>query len=645
LQSDFAATHATRLLLSKVTENFVRNSAAECNRWVAILNESDSGYQWQFYDRGKTLMTHGLSQFTRQSYLVSDVINGTHALLVHYSSVCPESGGEDFMLESESWLLFDLRGHVEARSTHVDRLDLHATMDGTFVAVTVPTYRTDGTSELIVSAELKEVIGTEATHITFLTEDEAENWGVIVRTNDTSGHGFQVQLPHWSVAPGNVVRVIQWSAFAVQSMRITPTGTPIFRKQRPWRLAVPPCVAGDVVDPQAATRSSKLFDNEGGHWLGSMVRYLDLNQNEEFRRTTSSRNFAGLRVSRIHPHAVGSSVTRTVAGHDATSESTTIATVTLSNGPNKLTQPISAVHFAQLPLALDSSGSAASLRCSIGAQTAIIFAGCQPNTKLVHADTTGRSLLRHTSLTAESARWTTLRINYRPPSALGRAVPTSDNIYNADPALPRESHFERYAVSRDSGRFKQCLGQPNREACTCPAAADVAAHPTQMAVTDCVREVFTVHFSVPFVPHLVVVLDSAESPPRTVPLRVRYELEELNGRTDFCLNRTARAGGGCEAHGDGDDELGRTGSVRKIVVDPGSSDALIWGGGELYHFRATVTNGTATSLCEMETEFLVFVDALSMQPGAQYLVMSSTAMVSVLAILAVYVSNFKPVEV
>jgi hypothetical protein len=47
----------------------------------------------------------------------------------------------------------------------------------------------------------------------------------------------------------------------------------------------------------------------------------------------------------------------------------------------------------------------------------------------------------------------------------------------------------------------------------------------------------------------------------------------------------------------------------------------------------------------METEFLVFVDALSMQPGAQYLVMSSTAMVSVLAILAVYVSNFKPVEV
>jgi len=143
----------------------------------------------------------------------------------------------------------------------------------------------------------------------------------------------------------------------------------------------------------------------------------------------------------------------------------------------------------------------------------------------------------------------------------------------------------------------------------------------------------------------VVVLDSAESPPRVEPLGVRYELEELNGRTDFCINRTTPAGGGCEAQDGGNGDLGSASSARRFVVDPAASDAVIWGGGELYHFRVTVTNATASSLCEMETEFLVFVDALSMQPGAQYLVMSSTAMASVLAVLVVYVSNFRPVEV
>ena len=648
LQPDFPATRRTRLRLSKIAGALIGKSAPECHRWIATLNESDSSSHWKFYDRGKTLMTHGLARVNRQSYLVSEVINDTHALLVQYSNVCPETGADDATFESGSWLVVDLRGYAEARAAHADQLELNATMDGTFVAIAVPTHGTDGTNHSTTSAELQEksIIRTGATHLTFVTEDADPKWGVILSANASLGHRFQVQLPNWSVAPGTVVRVSRWSAFAVESMSAGPTSTPIFRKQRTWRLTVPPCNAGDISDPEAATRSQKLFRSEGGHWLGSTVRFVDLNQNEEFRRTTSPQDLMleGLRLTRIHPYAVDSSVIRTVSGCDASSDSI-VVNITLRKAPNRLTRPSSVIQFAPLPLALDSSGSAASLRCSIGAQTAIIFAGCQPNTKLVHADTTGRSLLGHTSLAPKPGRWTTLRKNYRPPSALGRAVPTSDNIYNADPAVPRESHFERYAISRDSGRFKQCLGHASRDACTCPAAADVHAQPTQLAVTDCVTEVFTVHFSVPFVLHLVVVLDSAESPPRVEPLGVRYELEELNGRTDFCINRTAPAGGGCEAQDGGNGDLGSASSARRFVVDPAASDAVIWGGGELYHFRVTVTNATASSLCEMETEFLVFVDALSMQPGAQYLVMSSTAMASVLAVLVVYVSNFRPVEV
>ena len=661
LEPEHQPTVRAQLHLSRmyVVESDSKKAPVECDKWTATLSEAD-GSGWRFHDRGKTLMTRGLSRVDRQSYLVSDLINGTHAILTRYSNACADYRKiNSTVVERDMWGMYDLRGYTEARTTYEDRLCLKLYADtgqddaASILAIPLqaPAFVDDYTNASTSGVTLEEIMMPMmpgATHLTFLTEDGTDEWGLIHALSENEAEsfgpqGFQLQLAYWPFA-SNTTCVSKWSAFAVDAVT-APTNTllPTFQKQRPWKLAVPPCDSGDINDAQASTRPTALFDSAGGgQWLGSMVRFIDLNQRVDFH-VLPQHAAAGLKVTRMHPRAVHSSVV-TYGTHNNNAD--VVAAITLVSSSGLSNHGSSIIHFAPLPLAPDSSAPAASLRCSIGAQTAIMFAGCQPNTQLVHAETTGRWLLREsTSLAPEpSGRWTTVRKNYRPPSALGRAVPTTDNIYNADPAVPREVRFERYAASRNSGRFKHCLDKPSREACGCPASTEVAAQLSQLDVTDCVEEVFTVHFSVPFVPRLVVIPDSVESLPSkdATPLNVRYELEELNGRTDFCVNSTAD-GVGCQASTIDSDRTGDS-ATHKLVLDPGANDALIWRGGELYHFRATVTDASSASLCEMETEFIVYVDALSMQPAAQYLVMSSTAMACVLAILLVYVSTFSLVE-
>jgi hypothetical protein len=41
--------------------------------------------------------------------------------------------------------------------------------------------------------------------------------------------------------------------------------------------------------------------------------------------------------------------------------------------------------------------------------------------------------------------------NYRPPSTLGEQIPTSDHVYNADPAKPKYNDW--FHVSRDSRKL------------------------------------------------------------------------------------------------------------------------------------------------------------------------------------------------
>ena len=594
LQAEIGDISQRSLRLSPVQLAGNRTGRGSCGFWVAALlarddlvAHSDTPRRWRFYDRGKTLMTHGSSRADRHSYFVKDVINATHVLLARYS-VCERGDVRgNQTLDVERWHLYDLSEHEEGRTSQDSDLRLDALADdGRFAVYLANESRADAPDDRIV-------LGT-STHVSFIAADGAEHIGAIDTDFATESAGVESVhvrvLPSTSVALGSGATVNEWSAFSVEAMDLAAG---IVRKRRSWKLLVPPCSGGRSSTREVLQPPLELFE-AGGTYLGSMVRFVDLHERTDLRtRATDLVHEPSIRLTSVQPRTVHASF-----GADY------VASISVTEAA--ATDGTSAVQFAPAPMfPLAHGGVSASLRCAVGAQSLIVVTGCRPNTQLVHAETTGRQLLADTPLAPAPGRWTELRPNYRPPSALGRAVPTADSIYNADPSLPRDVTYERYAVSRDSGRYNKCIGQTDRAACACPAASVTAAAPNQVDMTDCITSVFTVHFSVPFVPNFVVVADSADVPPQATPLALRYTLEEINGRTDFCLNTSGP--GGCGSV----NNAAEASASRLLVMDAGARDAILWqGGGELYHFRAKVTAATAASLCEMQTEFVVSATAI-----------------------------------
>ena len=194
--------------------------------------------------------------------------------------------------------------------------------------------------------------------------------------------------------------------------------------------------------------------------------------------------------------------------------------------------------------------------------------------------------------------------------------------------MPRDPYYERYEISRLSGQYKQCKSAADRAQCRCPSEALIfskqsVSHFRPVDFSDCISVVRTVHFSSAFRPDLWIVSDAVNN-----QLQQPYTLEELNGRTDYCVNTSATSSAGICA------DEGRTQNLRFV---PSQWDSIVWKGGGLYHFRATVHHDP---FCTLSTEFILFVDAVSMQTSTQYLVMSSTAMACLLAMLGVYVFHF-----
>jgi hypothetical protein len=57
-------------------------------------------------------------------------------------------------------------------------------------------------------------------------------------------------------------------------------------------------------------------------------------------------------------------------------------------------------------------------------------------------------------------------------------------------------------------------------------------------------------------------------------------------------------------------------------------------GAELYHFRLRIVE--SVSACPLSTDFIVYVDAMPMEPLSQVGVMAMTAVACVLGVLCVY---------
>ena len=209
-----------------------------------------------------------------------------------------------------------------------------------------------------------------------------------------------------------------------------------------------------------------------------------------------------------------------------------------------------------------------------------------------------------------------LPTNYRPPSHLGKAVPNTNNIYNANPTKDLLHSF--FDVSKNSGKFKQCAEYTETggvdelgRRCGCSTAQLMSP---LVEDSDCIDRVERVFYQNSLKPRFDVIVEGRPNE----ELQYDLWLTELNNRTDFCINS---------------DSCSSTSSTKPHLLQPG--DSIAWLGDELYHFRVEATVGDQT-YCDLSTEFLVYVKYPPLNSSMEAVVIGCTAMTIGLVLLVGY---------
>ncbi|XP_065071427.1 uncharacterized protein LOC135696077 [Rhopilema esculentum] len=205
-------------------------------------------------------------------------------------------------------------------------------------------------------------------------------------------------------------------------------------------------------------------------------------------------------------------------------------------------------------------------------------------------------------------RLATIPFNYQPPSILGKAIPLTPNIYNADPSKPM--HRSSYKISRDIAKYKQCHGKQSRASCGCTLNATISSRPDE---TDCIQRVFKVYFMEEFTPKLFVV----DRDGTRTDLKFPYCITELNERKDYSIENKVRPG----------------------CMSAAKKSALKFDGSGLFHFRVNVIKSGYT-FCDLQTYFIIFVADAPMPYPAQELVRAMTSFCFGSIILFVFLINF-----
>ncbi|KAF0286935.1 Cation channel sperm-associated protein subunit beta [Amphibalanus amphitrite] len=173
------------------------------------------------------------------------------------------------------------------------------------------------------------------------------------------------------------------------------------------------------------------------------------------------------------------------------------------------------------------------------------------------------------------------RVNYRPPSDLGINIPTSENIYNADPSQPlNQNLLIEHAISRDTGRFKACAGKSNRSECGC---TEEQQYSTGVEHSDC--RVYVPMMSWPAKLRLTMSIRGSHRPRRPLLAPTYVNITELNNRSSW------------ENHILLGPDLARIyqrnlSARDRRLVDPQRIRILMKGTG-LYHFRIQVAEHTS----------------------------------------------------
>jgi hypothetical protein len=460
-------------------------------------------------------------------------------------------------------------------------------------------------------------------------------WGIVTAVH---GGGARASVAVQEPLPRGVFEIGEWSMYDVApglSIDAGPAPHPLALRASDVSLAVPPChtvsmEATITANGRLLERGGLVHLDRGGTIAVTVVAIPPVDLSYQLSNAAVVRVFSRTTRSTIRNGKLASVMDLVIAeastlggfgvDYDPFAEARGLASSLTNTGNDDDDDNNGGGNGAAA--AVDRRGgsvlavqsASASLRCFANQVVVPVRVGCPPTLRVVEENplTWPRVASDRTAGTELTGfNFHDLPTNYRPPSELGRAVPTTDNFYNADPSRSRGG---RFPVSRNSGIFKQCAGAEDRAGCRCTERQTLSQ---LVAESDCIVTAREVFFKSRYVPRFRMREDGVD----TGPLRAKFRLIELNGRTDYCFNTSSS----CPK---GDRE-----ELEATLLDPEAFHAISWSGEELFHFRAEVVSD---SYCSVATEFTVWVIASPLQTATWYTVVSSTAIISALTLIFGY---------
>ncbi|KAJ3336492.1 hypothetical protein HDU93_002694 [Gonapodya sp. JEL0774] len=525
---------------------------------------------WLLSDIGRTIVING------GAIVVTSVVSATSARGL---TVWPPTYGTDntgsITVMSGLWQMYDFRNWIDETQTLAQTVTVQA----------VGTGSAPGLASCQISAGIMKM---SAKHVGMIL-DISPGFGVIQKVNSATGFEISMltSIPA-AIYPSSAWKIYPLSANFDFSLSTSPPTT-AFRR-RPWALRVERC----------------RWSNFDSTIPGTLV-YLGYHENVTLSST--------LRILSIKS---GSDTANQLAW--ASELSFSVTNPTLHEACDISLSGVGTDIQSGLSLTIADTGTmgrniisirpaANSLSCTEPTTTVLLFSQCPPTRAIrIEQDLDMENFLYGSgTLIYDIPLVETLPFNYRPPSKEGQMIPTTNNIYNAAPGLPR--HNDRYWISRTTGAFKQCANATSRAECNC---TDAQRYSEFVADSDCIDKVARALYSQSYMPNIVV-YEHGKDP---ATFTHSFTLKELNGRIDYCISSA--------------DNCDDPASLESAVLDP-LVDSITWSGSELYHFRVFAD----FHYCILETEFKVYV---AFAPTPALVEQSSMATAAVLFLVWLFVT-------
>lgn len=217
-----------------------------------------------------------------------------------------------------------------------------------------------------------------------------------------------------------------------------------------------------------------------------------------------------------------------------------------------------------------------------------------------------------------------LKRNYRPPSHLGYSIPTSDNIYNADPGMPRR--YEDFKISKETGRLKQCATAKTKDECGC---TDRMIMTDEARFSDCKMRAFVITQPAVLKTNFIMQVNGEIV---AIPDNYLIRIVDVNNRSIRVQYKKGYSASDFSTALRNDKQFAK---MAKEYFEPNSIEIAMEGSG-LYHLRAEIMYGL--SFCPLYSEFQVYVTATNLQYPVPFVINFAVALAlgGILFILALW---------